>query len=142
MPVIEILVIKGLAVAAKAIASKGLAAKVGTLLLKSVIANGLGTTITTVIITGAVIGGVVWTHDRIQLVGKAITALENQDIGSAAMSLAKLVITTPGLSVHTLPDTISSVAMKAGLHDGKADELADFIRSMEDKIVHAIRRLD
>jgi hypothetical protein len=141
MPVIEFLVIKGLAVAFKAIASKGLTAKVGTLLLKSVIANGLGSTITTVVIAGAVIGGVVWTHDRIQLVGKAITALENRDIGSAAMSLGKLVITTPGLSVHSLPDTITAVALKAGLHGGKVVELADFIRSMEGEIGSAIRRL-
>lgn len=142
MPVIEFLVIKGLVVAAKAISSKGLAAKVGTLLLKSVIANGLGSTITTVIITGAVIGGVVWTHDRINLVGKAITALENKDIGTAAMSLGKLVITTPGLSVHSLPETITSVALKAGLNGSKATELADFIRSMESEIVSAIHRLD
>ena len=142
MPVIEFLVFKGLAFATKAIVSKGLAVKVGTVLLKSVIANGLGSTITTVIVAGAVIGGVVWTHDRIKLVGNAITALENQDIGSAAWSFGKLVVTTPGLSVDSLPDTISAIASKVGLHDGKAIELADFIRSMENEIAAAIHQMD
>lgn len=141
MPVIEFLILKGLAVATKAVISKGLAAKAGALLLKSVIVNGLGSTITTVIVAGAVIGGVVWTHDRIKLIGEAFTALENRDIGKAALSLGKLVITTPGLSVHSLPDTITAVALKAGVHKGNAVELAEFIRSMEGEIVSAIRRL-
>jgi hypothetical protein len=142
MPVLEILIFKGLAVACKAIVSKGLTAKIGVLLMKSVIVNGLGSTITTVIVAGAIIGGVVWTHERISLAGKAITALENQDVGGAAMLLGKLVITTPGLSVHTLPDTITSIALKAGLDGSKAIEFADFIRSMEGEIVSAIDSLD
>ncbi len=141
MPVIEFLIVKGLVVGAKALAAKGLAAKAGALLLKSVMTCGLGTTITTVLVAGAVIGGVVWTQERIQLFNKAIRALENEDVGKAAMCFGKLVVTTPGLTVHTLPDTITSVALKAGIQSGKAIELANLIRSMEGYIAAAVRSL-
>ena len=141
MPVLEFLVFKGLAAAAKVITSKGLGLKVGTMLFKSAMTAGLGSTISTVVVVGAVIGGVVWTTDRIKLVDKSIAALKDNDIKGAALLLGKLVVTTPGLSVDNLPDTITKVALKAGLHGGKAFEFAEFLRGMEGDVTAAVRKL-
>jgi hypothetical protein len=140
MPVLEYLTVKGLIILGKAIAAKGMGAKVGYLLFKSISAYGLSATIGTTLLVGLVVGGVYWTKERVDFLKYGLKALEDGDLAKAALNLGRLALSA-NVHVSTLPDTVHDYLVAAHISEEKARTVAEAIKSMESEIAQQVKRL-
>ena len=134
------LAIKGLIVLGKAIAAKGMAAKVGYILVKSVSAYGLSATVGGVLTVGVVAGGIVWVQERVDNLRLAFTAIEQDDMAAAVEQFARLAISIGGV-VDALPHAVHDylVTIKAG--EEKAQAVSELITTLRQEISLEINRL-
>jgi len=130
---IEGLVIKGLVVAGKFIASHGLAAKAGLIATKAITTYGVASTIGTTLTVGAVIGGVSWGADRIKWLTEGIEYLANGDKVNAAKKFARLALSTH-LEINTLADAARDCVLKAHESVETANHIRNEILSIKDEI--------
>jgi hypothetical protein len=134
------LAIKGLIVLGKAIAAKGMAAKFGYVLLKTISAYGLSATVGGVLTVGIVVGGVVWAKERVDNLRLAFVALENENVGAAITHFAKLAISIGG-TVDALPHAVHDYLVTIKTGEEKAQAVAEVIKGLRNDIATEIARL-
>jgi|LakMenE01Jun11ns_1017448.scaffolds.fasta_scaffold9627439_2 hypothetical protein len=142
MPIAEsFLMVKGAIAIAHWLAAHGtsaMAAKGGAMIAKSVAVNGLATTATTVTTiattSSLAVGYVLWTTDRLKLVGDGLQAMCDGDIKKMAGKFAKLALMLD-IDFEYLPDAIEDLLHeKFDYSYENAHKVAQIVHSYEKEI--------
>jgi hypothetical protein len=136
------LIVKGAMAIGHWIAAHGtgaMASKAGAIAAKSLATQGFVNTLAgiTGIALGSslVVGTVIWTTDKIQILGKGLEALSEGDYIKAAKQFAKLVDLLH-IQIEFLPDAIQSLLVKkAGFSMEDASNIAQAVGNLESEIL-------
>ncbi|NJN13985.1 MAG: hypothetical protein HC836_36830 [Richelia sp. RM2_1_2] len=140
--IIETLLVKGAMAIGHWIAAHGtgaMASKAGIMAAKSIATQGFANTLagaTSIAIGSSLaVGTVLWTTEKIQILGEGLEALNQGNYGKAAQKFANLA-TLLNIKVEFLPDAIQRLLLKkAGFSAEDALDVANAVGALESEIL-------
>lgn len=134
MPFPIILAVKGIAIAAKFLAAKGMLATAAGFIFKIAMIKGVAATVGGALVVGAVIGGIRWTQDRYTLLREALRALEQEDYEKAVKKIAKIAISLHGLHLDEVHDGILACLEQSGCSSDHVNGIAHLLDELYPQI--------
>jgi len=114
-------------------------AKAASVVAHSITANGLGATLSGIAATGTVAGTIVWTSEKVKLLGLGLEALSEGNIEIAASCLARLAACI-NVDIEMLSDVVEELLVNNGLSPSDAHAIGQAIANIEDEIIKQIKQ--